>query len=1063
MKSAIAWMAENHVAANLLMAFFVVAGIVMALSIKLEVFPEYSLDIITITIKYRGASPSEVESGALRQIEEKIAGLAGIKRIDSVAREGYGTVSVEVMSDWDVTKLLDEIKAAVDRISTLPEEAEEPIVREATRRNQVINVVVYGDAPEAAIKTIAQRVRDDITDLPDITLAEFFGVRSDEIQVEISENTLRRYGLSFGQIANAVNQASLDMPAGSVKTTGGEILIRTKGRRYYAEDFRDIPVVSLPDGSQVLLDQLGDIRESFEDIDYFARFQGKPAAMIQVYRVADQNAITVADQVKEYIEKVKTTLPHGVEIDFYQDMSKILKSRLNLLLRNIAMGLVLVALLLAIFMSVKLAFWVTLGIPISFLSALIFLPDFDISINMVSLFAFIMVLGIVVDDAIIIGENIFSKQQQGLPKLRAAVEGAIEVGTPVVFSVLTTVAAFWPLLLGAGMMGKIMRNIPVVIILVLLGSLVESLFILPAHLAGNPAGFSKIRKKEKEKTTARMLAWFINGPYARLVSFCISWRYAVIALGVGVLLLAVGTWTGGIIKLTFFPKVEGDVLSAALTMPVGAPAGQTTGVIRRLEDSAVEALGEMGAESSPASKPLFQKMISILGLQMSGHGGNSELGSHLAQVWVQTLDGEERTVSAEEMTKAWRKKMGPVPEADSLVFQSDLFRAGNPIEIHLSTPDQEALIEAADEFKAKLKTYNGVHDITDSFQPGKKEFQIKLKPAAETMGISLSDLAAQVRYAFYGVEAVTFQRDQDEVDVLIRYPENERKSLGDIEEMMIRTQDGLEIPFNQAAEVTLVQGYSSIQRAQRRRVIKVMAEVDEKTANADEIRQDLEKNFLPKLAAGHPGLRYDMEGEGKEQKESLTEVFRGFAIALFCIYALLAIPFKSFTQPVIVMAAIPFGLAGALAGHLLMGFNLSFISLFGMVGLAGVVVNDSLVLIDQANRLRRAGKNAVDAVSLAGRMRFRAILLTSLTTFAGLTPMLLEKSLQAQFLIPMAVSLGFGVLFSTLVTLLLVPCMYTVLDDFHNLIAKIGGRSIESPQQDAGQDGSTPPRLAEQE
>ncbi len=1048
MKGMVAWFAENHVAANLLMMFLLLAGAVTAFTMKIEVFPETSLDRIQITTLYQGASPSEVEEGVVRLIEEKVAGLAGIKRIDSTAREGFGSVTVEVMKDWDLQQLLDEVKAEVDRITTLPEEAEQPVVREVTRRTQVISLAVYGDAGEAALKHLAERVKDDITNLEGITLAEISGTREPEIHVEISEETLRRYGLTLGRVARAVQRGSLDLPAGSVKTDAGEILIRTKGRRYHAADYRDVPVITRPDGTVVTLGGIARLWDGFEDVDIRARFQGKPAAIVQIYRVADQNALEVAGTVERYVEEFRDSLPAGVSMSLYQDRSEILRSRLNLLLENMALGLILVSILLGLFLDVRLAFWVTLGIPISFAAGLWMLPHLDVSINMISLFAFIMVLGIVVDDAIIVGENVFSKQEAGYGSMPAAVEGAVEVGRPVVFAVLTTVVAFFPLLLGSGMMGKIMRNIPVVIILVLMGSLVESLLILPAHLErSRRRRVIRGRPEKKEKAVSRALKWVIRGPYDRLVTLCVRWRYAVFGVGIALLLLTAGVWKAGWVKFTFFPKLESDTLIASLTMPVGTPLERTLEVVNRMERSAREALGEAERGRPEGAPPLFEYSAAQVGRHLAGggpHGGSADTGGHLAQVYVQLLDGEKRGMRASELARLWRQKLGPVPDAESVTFDSALFRAGNPVEVHLSMDDQEKLLESAETLKEELRRYPGVFDVADSFLPGKMEMQLALKPAARSLGLTLEDLASQVRHAFYGAEALRFQRDQDEVKVLVRYPEEERRSLGTVEEMRIRTPEGSEVPFEQVAERRMEQGYSTIERAQRRRVIKVTADVDETEANANEVRRDLTARVIPDLEAQYPGLRTAMEGEGKEQQESLSDVFQGLAIALFGIYALLAIPFRSFSQPFVVMAAIPFGVVGAVLGHLLMGVNLSLLSLFGMVGLTGVVVNDSLVLIHATNRLREGGKGAAEAIILGGRMRFRAILLTSLTTFAGLTPMILEKSLQARFLIPMAVSLGFGVLFATGITLLLVPCGYMVLDDLQRAFGADTAPAVET-------------------
>ncbi|MBW1972605.1 MAG: efflux RND transporter permease subunit [Deltaproteobacteria bacterium] len=1041
MKRAISWFAENHVAANLLMLFLLIAGIVTAVTMKVEVFPDTTLDMISITVKYKGASPSEIEESIIQRIEERIAGLAGIKQIDSTAIEGLATINIEVIKDWDVDKLLDDVKSEVDRITTLPEEAEKPVVQKLIRRRQVISVALYGNVSEWTLKKLAEDIKDDITNLPGITLAELFGVRKGEVHIEISEETLRRYGLTLGKVAEIVKRNSFDLPAGSVKTSGGEILIRTKGRHYYANDYRNIPIITRPDGSKVLLGDIATLKDGFEDLDLFTRFQGKPAAVIQVFRVADQNALTVAKTIKRFIEKVRPTLPKGVNIAFYYDMSQVLKSRLRLLLKNMAMGLVLVIITLGIFLNLRLSFWITLGIPISFASALWLLPKFDVSINMVSLFAFIMVLGIVVDDAIVIGESVFRKREEGLPPLKASVEGAFLVGRAVIFSVLTTMAAFYPLLLGSGIMGKILRNIPIVVILVLAGSLIEALFILPAHLARSKIKvFNNKNKFQKEKLAARALKRFINGPYKRFLSLCLRWRYATVAFGIAALLLSLGLWRGGFLKFTFFPKAEGHTISCTVTMPAGTTIDRTEKVVSYLEKVARETLSEVDKKRPKDAPPLFKYSVSLIGIKLSGHGprsGEVSVGSHLAQIYVELLEAEKRPgISSVRLAALWRKKAGIIPDAESITFQGELFSVGKAIEVDLSLADHKKLLAVVNELKKKLKGYPGVYDINDSYLPGKKEMRIKLKPSAYTLGLTLNDLAKQVRDAFYGAEALRFQRGEDEVKVIVRYPESERKSLGSVENMRIRTIKGFEVPFDEVAKVKMEQGYVSIQRRDRRRIIKVYADVDEKIANADKIREDLETNVLPNLKSNYPGLRYFFGGAGKEKKESMADVMKGLVIAFFLIYALLAIPFKSFTQPFIVMAAIPFGIIGAFLGHLIMGFNLSILSMFGIVGLTGVVVNDSLVLVDAANRIQKGGKKIEDAILSAGIIRFRAILLTTLTTFAGLTPIILEKSLQAQFLIPMAVSLAFGVLFATVITLILVPCGYLILDDLHRIFSK---------------------------
>ena len=1028
MNKVISWFAENHVAANLLMFFFVLGGILTINTIKIEFFPETSLDKVSISVVYPGASPAEIEESVVTRIEENIAGLTGIRRIDSQAFEGMGTITVEALQGWDIQKLTDDVKAEVDRITTLPEEAEKPTVRQIIQKAQVLWVAVYGDAPEATLKSLAETLQDELTDLPGVTQVELFGVRKGEIQIEISESTLRRHDLTLGKVGQAIRRASLDLPAGSIKTRGSEIMLRAKGRRYHAKDYADIPILTKPDGSLLTLGSIATLVDGFEDSNLMARFQRKPACLIEVFRVADQSALDVAQKVKDYVEVRKASMPHGTGLDIFGDRSIMLKSRLNLLLKNMAMGLVLVACVLWIFLEVRLAFWVTLGIPISFLIAICFLPQIEISVNMISLFAFILVLGIVVDDAIVVGENVFKKREQGMPHLKAAIQGTLEVGPPVIFSVLTTVAAFAPLMMGTGTMGKVMRNIPAVVILVLLGSLMESLFILPAHLARSNSR-NKVGKT-KEKITSRILQKFIQGPYKRFLKFCLAWRYAVVALGLGFLLLALGVMAGGWVKFTLFPKVESDMLMAHLAMAPGTSQERTTEVVTHLGKSAVKAMAEVDAEMPPGTEPVLKHTASLVGLSINpGHGGGFETGSHLATVFAQLIEGEKRKAPAQMLNTRWREASGKIAGAETLTFQSELFNAGNPVEVHLSAPRQEEVLAATAWLKEQLAVFKGVFDITDSFVAGKDELQMDLKPRGRTLGLTLEDISQQVRHAFYGAEALRLQRNKDEVKVMVLYPLSQRRSLANIEDMRIRTPQGDEVPFRQVAEVKITKGYNSIIRSQRRKVIIVSADVDETITNANEVRQKLEADILPKMKERFPNTRYDMEGEGREQKESMEDVIQGFILALFLIYVLLAVPFKSFSQPLIVMAAIPFGIVGALAGHLLMGMNMSLLSLFGIVGLSGVVVNDSLLMVHSANRMRDQGASPWQAIMQAGPLRFRPILLTSVTTFAGLTPIILEKSMQAQFLIPMAVSLGFGVLFATGITLLLIPCGYLIQDD----------------------------------
>jgi len=1033
MKKIIGWFIDNHVSANLMMLFVLAAGIITVMTMKVEVFPDITPDKIAITVVDTGASPAEIEESIVNRIEERISGLEGIDEINSTAREGLATIIVDVMKGWNKSKLLDDIKTEVDSITSLPDEAEKPVIRELTRSTQVIFIAVYGDAQERTIKHVAENIKDDITSIEGVSLATLYGVRTEEIHIDIPEENLRRYRLSLPQVASIIRASATDLPAGSIKTKSEEILIRSKGRRYHADEYRDIPIITDPDGSVVALGDIAELREGFEDTDIYARFNGKPAAIIQVYRVGEQNALDVAKKVKTYIDGIRPGLPKGLNIDTFSDMSSILKSRINLLLKNMAFGMILVVITLGVFLNWRLAGWISLGIPIAFATGLWLLPSFGVSINMVSLFAFIMVLGIVVDDAIVIGENVFRLRQRGIEAREASVEGTYNVAKAVVFSVLTTIAAFWPLLMASGVMGRIMRNIPIVVILVLSGSLLEALLILPVHLAR-----TKVRPEYAKKKVDRLVSRFIDGPYARFIGFSLRWRYVTFAVFITVAFITIGAWKGGVLKFTFFPEVEGDVMTCNLTMPAGTSAEHTAEVAGRIEKAARIALKKKDLERPEGSEPLFKYSISLIGVQMPGHGprgGEAMVGSNLAQIMVQLLEGEKRRpISADTLASLWRKQTGLVPEAENISFTSEIFSAGMPIDIDLSMKDNNKLISAVDALKEELSKYPGVFDINDSFVPGKEEMRLRLKQSGKALGLSLGDIASQVRGAFYGSEALRIQRGKDEVKVLVRYPDKERQTVTSIEDMRVHTRSGLEIPFKEVADVKTERGYTTIRHHDLMRIVEVYADVDENIANANELRHILMSKIMPRLKDKYPDLRYTMAGEGKEQKESMVDVVKGMILALLLIYVLIAVPFNSFIQPFIIMMAIPFGIVGAFWGHMIMGYNLSILSVFGIVGLAGVVVNDALILINEINKNMQRGTDMHEAIVSGGKIRFRAVILTTLTTFFGLTPMITERSLQARFLVPMAISLGFGVLFSTFITLILVPCMYAMLEDLKALV-----------------------------
>ena len=1055
MKTPVTWMAKNHVAANLLMGFILLSGLFAMLQTKIETFPEFSLDQVQIQVPYLGASPAEVEEGVCQRIEERLRGLEGVRRITSTASEGIGVVSVEMDRGVDMSRMLDDIKNEVDRIDTFPEETEKPVIKEMIRRNRVIDVVVHGDVSEKALKVTAERVRDDLRNAPNISQVELSGVRVDEISIEISEKALRRYSLSLEQVRAAVARTSLDMPGGSVKGEGGEILVRTKGRLYTGQDYEDVVVLTRPDGTSLKLGQIATVIDGFEDSDLISRFNGNAAAVIQVYRTGDQSALEISDYVKEYIAENQGQMPEGIHLDSSRDDARLLRSRLDLLLRNARLGLALVFICLSLFLDLRLAFWVMLGIPISFMGAFVLMGPFDASINMISLFAFIIALGIVVDDAIVVGENIFSHRERGKPFLRAAIDGTLEVGTPVVFSVLTSVAAFMPLLYVEGMMGKIMGVIPVIVISVLLLSLVESLFILPAHLSSGGKGLinriiDRLFRKPIEwhdRTAAwvdRKLKQFIEKRYIPTLRLSLANPLASAALAIAMMLITAGWITGGHIKFVFMPQIDSDWLTISVNMPQGTTVEQTAAVVQHIERASLRVREEIDAHRDPDQPSIYRNVFTSIGDQPMGRRTHfSAMGpvggsAHLAEVTVELLPSEERDLASADIETQVRQEVGEIPGPESVIFSSNLFSTGNPIEVELASYDFDQLLEAVDRLKDEIAKYPGTGNIDDSFQQGKLEMKLSLKPQARTLGLTMAALATQVRYGFYGGQALRLQRGSDDVRIMVRYPQAERRTLGDIEQMRIRTPSGGEVPFAEVATVQLGHGYASIQRVDGQRVVTVSASIDEKQANADEINRDLQARFLPSLLQDYPGLQYRYAGEQRERADSMQSLAFNFVIALFAIYVLLAVPFRSYTQPFVIMSAIPFGIIGAVWGHVLMGIDLTMLSVMGIVALSGVVVNDSLVLLSFYNKLRAEGMEKDRALMEAGKQRFRPILLTSLTTFFGLLPMILEKSMQARFLIPMAVSLGFGILFATGIILIGIPTGMKLLEKMQELSKHLG-------------------------
>ncbi len=1033
-----------------------------------ELFPQFALDMIYISVAYPGSSPEEVEEGICIKIEEKIEGIDGIERMISTAREGVGEVLVELETGADARKVLDEIKAEVDRIDTFPEETEEPLVIEILHRDPIISVAVYGDVPEKTLRSLAEDIRDDLLETkasletrsggllgvvhsivgllrfkqPDtITQIDLVGAREYEIAVEVSEENLRRYGISFDQVASAVRSASIDLPGGKIKTKQGEILVRSKGQLYTGEEFEQIPLITLADGTVIRLGQVARVNDGFEDVDIKTRFNGKPAVIVQVKRTSDQDVIGLARIARDYFNQNAHKTPEGIQLAIWGDLSTMVQERIDLLLRNGLQGITLVFIALALFLNFRLAFWVSIGIPISFMGAFLVLDVSDQTINMISLFAFIMTLGILVDDAIIVGENVYTHYGRGKSPAEAVVDGLKEVGGPVVMAVTTTIVAFAPLLFIAGIMGKFLAVMPMAVIAILMVSLFEALVILPSHL--NHALMQS--EKESGKLTSwherfrqrieRGLHTVIDRIYSPAIRYVVKNRYFAFSLGIGVLIISLGIIAGGYVPFVFLPKGESDWIIADISYPLGTPFELSEQTVERIETKAFE-LNNTFADFTKKNGALVKNSFSLVGIIPRRDWKPAEIGSHVGEIWIELASSEKReTISTYNILNTWRSSIGEIPGVESIIFSTlEGGPAGNPIEIQLSGKDFDMLQQAANELKVEIATYPGTFDISDNFKPGKQEKKIRIKEGARSIGVTMRDVAKQIRQAFYGEEALRIQRGQNDLKVLVRYADKDRTRISGIEEMRIRSGDGSEIPIEEVADIYPGRAYSVINRVDRKRTITVVSDIDEDTANASEIVANLKATFLPKLIERHPGIIYDLEGQEKRTRESMDSIKSGYILAMMAIFLLLASQFRSYIQPIVIMMAIPFGLVGAVLGHLVMGLQFTMISIFGIVALSGIVVNDSLILIDFINQAVRSGMDVEKAVIESGKARFRPVLLTSVTTIAGLFPLLLERSFQAQFLVPMAVSICFGLLAATVLTLLYVPALYLIVRDITNLL-----------------------------
>ncbi len=1030
----IAWMAANPVAANLLMLLFLIGGWLAIPSLRQEVFPEFDLDLVRISVVYPGASPAEVEQGVLLSIEERVREVDGVKRVTSVASEGVGVINAELFDGVNPNRVVQDVQNAVARIVTFPEEAERPVVSLALARREVLSLVLYGDVGEHVLRDLAEMAKDELTQDPKITLVELDGIRPLEIAVEVPLERLRAHGLTLGGIADALTRASVEIAGGGVKTPDGEVLVRAAERRERGADFARTVLLDRPDGTRVRLGDIARVTDGFADTELSLQYNGKPAVALNVYRVGKENPVETSRIVTAYAERLRERLPPSVKVAVWNDRSELYRDRIRLLLRNAAMGLVLVMIVLGLFLEVRLAFWVMMGIPVSFLGSLLVLPQTNVSINMISLFAFIIALGIVVDDAIVIGESIFYFRRRGRTYLDAARRGARAVAVPVIFSVLTNMASFVPLLFVPGTMGKIWRNVPVVIIAVFSISLIEALFILPAHLAHQRRKlrglFWRVVEAPQERF-GRGLERFVERRYRPFLGRLLRHRYLTVSVGLAALILCFGWLAGGRIKFFFFPRVESDIVRASIELPYGAPVEETRRIAMHVSDIAREIVAENGGDRIVRGQLVRIGGGDSFGASIAVGGGG---GGHQASVTLYLVPINERPISAARFIEEWRRRAGPLPGVKSATFRFTIGpSSGSAIDVRLTHPDLDVLETCAAEVAQALRRFDGVVEIDDGIRKGKPQLDLRTRPAALSLGLTPMELGRQVRHAFYGAEVRRHQRGRNELRISVRLPEEERRSEANIRRLIIRARDGGELPLGEAAEIRRGRAYQSIRRADGRRILDVTADVIEGVAQPPRVLAELERTVLADLQVRHPGLGYSFEGENRDMRESLASLRGGFVLALLALFAMLAIPFKSYLQALIVLIAIPFGIVGAVLGHLLLGYELSIISLMGMVALSGVVINDSLLLVDTANEYRRNGLSLREAIALAPVRRFRPVLLTSLTTFFGLMPIILEKSLQARFMIPMAISLGFGILFSTTITLMLVPALYTIIEDVREL------------------------------
>ncbi|PLW84128.1 AcrB/AcrD/AcrF family protein [Kineobactrum sediminis] len=1008
------WFIHNPIAANLLMIFLLIGGLLGVSALDKQFFPEFEINRVSVAMSYPGAGPGEVEEQICVRIEEAIHDLSGIKEIRSTAREGMGTVVVEAESGYDMQRLTADIKTRVDAINTFPVDAERPVVTELAFRHHMAAVSLAGNLDEQDLKRLGEQLRDDLASQPEVSVVELATPRPYEVSVEVSEYTLRRYGLGFTDVVTAIRSSSLNLPAGAIKDAGGDIRLQTRGQAYDRYEFGQIPVVTRRDGTQILLRDVATIVDGFEDVDVRTRFNDKPSHTLHVFVTSNPNTLATSEVVHAWVEETRTRLPPGVELAVWRDSSVPFKARVDTLLKNGIGGLALVFLVLVLFLRPRLAMWVCTGIGVAFVGTLFVLQYTGVSLNMISLFAFLLILGIVVDDAIIVGESIHSQQAAGHRGAAGALAGTQAVIKPVMYAVVSTMIFFVPMLFMPGDMAQAAMAIPIVVIIALALSLVECLLILPPHLAHmppvKPSRFALLRKLETVRLRfADGMTRFGRERYRPFLALCFRHSLLVVAIFMSMLLISLALYGGGWLRTAFFPSINSDYVIAEIELPEGGAFSDTLRVLQQVETAALQVKREYNQD------PRFVQPGPAVGHIDSSGNGNE------IRVTIETVSDD---IDTRELSARWREAIGDLGTVQDFQMDYTINEMGKPIRLVAAAASIDDLTAVSVELRKLLESYSGVHNINDTLQAPREEIILSLKPAAENLGISLADLARQVREAFYGAEAQRIPRTREDVRVMVRYPEAERLSVDNLNEMRVRTPAGEEVPFATVASISFEPGYLTIDRIDRKRTLEVTAEVVPGSAEPRAIVSAILSDKLPEWKQRFPGLTLALDGELEEESEFMSAMLKYLALAMLVIYALMAIPFRSYVQPLLVLTAVPFGLMGAIFGHLILNWQVSMFSLLGVIACAGVVVNDNLVLIDRINQLRASGQPLLKALLQGGEDRFRPIILTSLTTFVGLLPIMAETSVQAQFLIPMVTSLAFGVLFATGVTLLLVPCLY---------------------------------------